>query len=77
MLEGVDLSADLKKKYLEPPKSMGISVSNGIVTVGLEDLSLGRVAISITVSLDDIDGDGGMMILYLPQATFRNAACIF
>lgn len=59
VLEGIDLSADLKEKYLDPLKSLGLSVSNGIVTVGLEDLSLGRVAISITVSSDDIDvGDG-------------------
>ena len=59
VLEGVDLSADLKEKYLEPLRSMGISVSNGIVTVGLEELSLGRVAISITVSSDDIDVSDG------------------
>lgn len=59
VLEGIDLSADLKEKYIAPLKSLGLYVSNGIVTVGLEDLSLGRVAISITVSSDDIDvGDG-------------------
>lgn len=59
ILEGIDLSADLKEKYLDPLKSLGLSVSNGIVTVGLEELSLGRVAISITVSSDDIDVGNG------------------
>ncbi len=69
MLEGLDLSADLKEQYLEPLKSMGISVSNGIVTVGLEDLSLGRVAISITVSSDDIDVSDGTKTTV--SATFK------
>ena len=67
VLEGIDLSADLKEKYIDPLKSLGLSVSNGIVTVGLEDLSLGRVAISITVSSDDIDvGDGTKTKVYPP-----------
>ncbi len=69
VLEGLDLSADLKEQYLEPLKSMGISVSNGIVTVGLEDLSLGRVAISITVSSDDIDVEDGTKTTV--SATFK------
>ena len=69
VLEGLDLSADLKEQYLEPLKSMGISVSNGIVTVGLEDLSLGRVAISITVSSDDIDVSDGTKTTV--SATFK------
>lgn len=54
VLEGIDLSADLKEKYIDPLKSLGLYVSNGIVTVGLEELSLGRVAISITVSSEAV-----------------------
>lgn len=59
VLEDFDLSMDLKQQYLDPLKSLGLSVSNGMISVDLEGLTLGRVAISITVSSDDIDvGDG-------------------
>lgn len=54
VLEDIDLSADLKGKYVDPLKSLGLYVSNWIVTVGLEKLSLGRVAISITVSSEAV-----------------------
>lgn len=55
VLEGLELSADLKQKYIEPLKSLGLSVSNGLLTVELSDLSLNRFCLSITVSSDDID----------------------
>lgn len=55
VLEGLELSADLKQKYIEPLKSLGLSVSSGLLTVELSDLSLNRFCLSITVSSDDID----------------------